>query len=175
MDEDSDTNKKTESEFNDDIEDIDLDTHNDTINEDDTQLSTRKRTLTSATSDVFDSDNEDTIDKTVQISDELDEYDETDNKHTETDKQKPIIRTGNDRITLPFISKFEYVRVLGTRIQQLTSGAKPLIKNAQHLNYKEIAVLEYKNNVLPLIIERRLPNNIVEYWKLSELSNAIHW
>jgi len=73
------------------------------------------------------------------------------------------------RITKPFMTKYERVRLLGVRTQQLISGAKPMIKNTQNLTPKQIAELEIENNVLPLIIKRPLPNGQVEYWKTSEL------
>src|SRR5262245_11722121 len=54
------------------------------------------------------------------------------------------------RITKPFLSKYERVRILGDRTQQLTLGAKPMIKNSENLPPKQIAELELKNNVIPL-------------------------
>lgn len=75
----------------------------------------------------------------------------------------------DQRITKPILFKFERVRLLGDRIQQLTLGAKPMIKNAENFSPKEIALLELKNNVIPLIIERPLPNGKKERWMTSEL------
>jgi len=44
-----------------------------------------------------------------------------------------------------------------------------MIKNTVGLSHKEVALLELKNKVIPLIIERPIPNVGVEKWKLSEL------
>ena len=44
-----------------------------------------------------------------------------------------------------------------------------MIKNTTGLSHKEIAILELKNKLIPLIIERPIPNVGVEKWKLSEL------
>ena len=38
-------------------------------------------------------------------------------------------------------------------------------------NVLDIAYLEYNQKKLPFIIERKLPNNKIEYWKLSDLSD----
>lgn len=76
-----------------------------------------------------------------------------------------------NRITKPFLSKYERVRILGDRTQQLTLGAKPMIKNAEDLTPKQIAELELKNNIIPLIIVRPLPNGKKEKWFIKELKH----
>jgi DNA-directed RNA polymerase subunit K/omega len=65
--------------------------------------------------------------------------------------------------------KYEKVRLLSTRAKQLSGGAKPMIKDTTGLSSKEIALLELKNKMIPLIIERPIPNIGIERWKLSEL------
>lgn len=74
-----------------------------------------------------------------------------------------------ERLSKPILFKYEKVRLLSTRAKQLAQGAKPMIKNIVGLSPKEIALLELKNKVIPLIIERPVPNSGVERWKLSEL------
>ena len=44
-----------------------------------------------------------------------------------------------------------------------------MIKNTTGLSDKEIALLELKHKLIPLIIERPIPNAGTEKWKLSEL------
>lgn len=75
----------------------------------------------------------------------------------------------NQRISRPFLTKYERNRLKGDRIQQLTLGAKPLIKNSENLSPKEIAELEIENNVIPLIIERPLPDGTKERFYIHEL------
>lgn len=75
-----------------------------------------------------------------------------------------------DRVTKPFLTKFERVRLLGDRAKQLSLGAKPMLKNTELLNPKEIARLEIEKKVIPLIIERTLPNGKKERWNINELS-----
>ena len=74
-----------------------------------------------------------------------------------------------ERVTKPFLSKFERVRLLGDRAKQLSLGAKPMLKNTELLNPKEIARLELEKKVIPLIIERTLPNGKKERWYIHEL------
>ena len=75
----------------------------------------------------------------------------------------------DERKSKPFLFKYERVRLLGDRTQQLTLGAKPMIKNIENLTPKEIAELELQNNIIPLIIQRPLPNGKKERWFISEL------
>ncbi len=74
-----------------------------------------------------------------------------------------------ERLSKPILFKYEKVRLLSVRAKQLAQGAKPMIKNTVGLSPKDIALLELKNKVIPLIIERPVPNSGVERWKLSEL------
>ena len=74
-----------------------------------------------------------------------------------------------NRITKPFMTIFERVRLLGDRAKQLSLGAKPMIKGLETMNPKEIAKLELEKGVLPLIIERVLPNGRKERWRINEL------
>jgi len=81
----------------------------------------------------------------------------------------------NDRVTLPYYSKYEYVTLVGTRAQQLAEGSKPLVSLEGMLtsdsrfvwNLAEKEILEKK---LPFIIHRRLPDGSSEYWSATELS-----
>lgn len=76
-----------------------------------------------------------------------------------------------DRITMPFLTKYERVRVLGTRAKQISLGAKILVKDVD-LKTKtpiEIAKIELNHGVIPFKIRRTLPNGKIEEWKISEL------
>lgn len=74
-----------------------------------------------------------------------------------------------ERITKPYLTKYEKVRIIGDRTKQLAGGAKPMIKDVEHLSSLEIALLELKHNIIPIIIERPLPNGKKERWNVSEL------
>jgi DNA-directed RNA polymerase subunit K/omega len=78
----------------------------------------------------------------------------------------------SERITKPFLTTFERVRLICDRAKQLSLGAKPMIKMIgldKPKNPKEIAKLELETGVMPLIVERVLPNGKKEQWKVSEL------
>ena len=81
----------------------------------------------------------------------------------------------NVKLTKPILTKYEFVRLLTDRSKQLAQGAKPMLKNISELSSKEIAKLELKNKIIPLIIERPVPNSGVERWKLSELEIPEHF
>jgi DNA-directed RNA polymerase I, II, and III subunit RPABC2 len=74
-----------------------------------------------------------------------------------------------ERISKPFMSKYERVRLLGDRTRQLSLGAKPMIKDIENLSPQEVATLEIKQHMLPLIVGRTLPNGTKEKWKVQEL------
>lgn len=100
---------------------------------------------------------------------EFDEENDDDEKFDDDDKQFDQIANMGKRITKPVMTHFEKVRVLGERTQQLSRGAKPMIKNVKNLSPKEIAQLELQHKVIPFIIIRTLPNGTKESWKLHEL------
>ena len=75
-----------------------------------------------------------------------------------------------NRISVNRLTKYEMVRILGERTKQLTMGAKPLIKNYQHLSYDKIAEEEFIRNIIPYKIKRPLPNGKYEIWTLDELN-----
>tara|TARA_Y100000816_G_scaffold208638_1_gene154439 strand:+ start:1331 stop:1978 length:648 start_codon:yes stop_codon:yes gene_type:complete len=87
-----------------------------------------------------------------------------------------VIRDKNNIIidelhkTLPILTKYEKTRILGIRIKQLNNGALPYVKVAEDLldNFV-IAERELKEKKIPFIIQRPLPNNTFEYWKLEDL------
>lgn len=95
------------------------------------------------------------------------DYDELD--FDELFGEESLVNTKNVRLTKPILTKYEFVRLLTDRTKQLAQGAKPMLKNITGLSSKEIAKLELKNKIIPLIIERPIPNSNVERWKLSEL------
>jgi DNA-directed RNA polymerase subunit K/omega len=80
-----------------------------------------------------------------------------------------------ERVSLPYYSKYEQVALIGTRAQQLAEGAKPLVSLDGMLtsdpkfvwNVAEKEVFERK---LPFIIHRRFPDGRSEYWSAQDLS-----
>tara|TARA_B100001093_G_scaffold498058_1_gene545711 strand:+ start:73 stop:999 length:927 start_codon:yes stop_codon:yes gene_type:complete len=76
--------------------------------------------------------------------------------------------------TIPFISKYEYTKVLGQRAKQLEQGAQPFIKIDEFIiDPYIIAKQELENKKLPFIIKRPLPGSGFEYWHLEDLEILI--
>lgn len=75
----------------------------------------------------------------------------------------------HEKISKNFMTRYEFVRLIGTRTNQLENGAKPLIKDPGNMKFSEIALHEIKTKVLPLIIERPVPNSEPEKWKVKDL------
>lgn len=72
--------------------------------------------------------------------------------------------------TYPFLTKYEYTRIIGFRANQLSQGAQPFINVPEHVSdVREIARLELAEKRLPFIIKRPLPDGSHEYWRLQDL------
>lgn len=106
----------------------------------------------------------------------IDEYGDSSDEEKFTDDvitEKPDIKIvpPEKRITKPFMTKYERVRLTCDRAKQLSDGAKPLVKNIKGLSSLEIAKLELEHNIMPLILERPLPNGFKEIWHIRELQH----
>jgi len=76
--------------------------------------------------------------------------------------------------TLPFITKYEKAKALGERAKQINAGAKPfVVVSDEILDGYVIALMEFEQKKIPMIIRRPLPNNGCEYWRLADLENII--
>ncbi len=69
--------------------------------------------------------------------------------------------------TSPYLTKYEYTKVLALRAEQILTGAPPTVR-PEDFPYERypidpytIALMELKMSRLPLIIGRRLPNNTI--------------
>lgn len=67
---------------------------------------------------------------------------------------------------IPFITKYEKTRVIGTRAEQLAKGAKPLTNIGELNSPVKIAEKEYKEGVIPISIKRTLPNGQILILKI---------
>jgi DNA-directed RNA polymerase I, II, and III subunit RPABC2 len=75
-----------------------------------------------------------------------------------------------NKITKPFITKYERAKILGVRAEMIASGAKPVINVPKGITIAyDIALLEYKAKKIPLLIRRHLPNGSYEDWRLEDL------
>lgn len=72
--------------------------------------------------------------------------------------------------TVPFITKYEKAKILGERAKQINAGATPFVDvNQEIIDGYLIALAEFEQKKIPMIIRRPLPNGQSEYWKLEDL------
>lgn len=72
--------------------------------------------------------------------------------------------------TIPILSKYEKTRILGQRAKQINNGSTPLVSvPTDILNGYLIAQLELEKKLIPVIIQRPIPNGKSEFWKLNDL------
>ncbi|KAJ7225257.1 subunit common to RNA polymerase I [Mycena pura] len=74
-----------------------------------------------------------------------------------------------DRITTPYLTKYERARILGTRALQISMNAPVLVPLDGETDALQIAIKELSQRKIPLIIRRYLPDGSFEDWSVSEL------
>ncbi len=74
--------------------------------------------------------------------------------------------------TIPFLTRYEKARILGLRAKQINDGSEPLVTVTQDMiDGLTIAKIEFKQQKLPFIIRRPMPNGGSEYWKVNDLQD----
>ena len=154
--EEPDENNMTETDEDDDIDDVFDKDDNDDINalltDDDEDT---KTTLTTGTTNTF---------KLIN-----------DAETVKSNNPATIITNKNNFITRPFLTRYEFVRILEERTQQIESGAKIMLKipTEELLNYEpeELTMLELKYKVCPIKIVRSIGSTTKEIWDVNELEN----
>ena len=149
-----------EEEFDDDIneiedEDVDNESDNDEIDDDDESAED-------------DDENTTDIDFDENLCDEIDLISNLDTEIEDVVKTKYLIQTQQKK-SRNIMSPYEKCRILGLREKQLIDGSIPMVNTQDCNNEKDIAHKELKEGKIPFIIVRTLPNNVKEYWKVSEL------
>ena len=148
--------------FDDDVDESEIENDN---NEDDLDDDFRE------TNDEDEEDYEISESNNIGKSNQLDEDDDDIFEYVDPEEEKKVdLRVpDNERVTIPRLTKYERVRILGTRIKQISDGSKIFIKSNDIKNATSIAELELKHKVIPLKIKRPLPNGRYEIWSLNEL------
>lgn len=69
------------------------------------------------------------------------------------------------------LSKYEKVKIIGIRAEQLQRGATPYIpiNETKPFDAREIAKLELYAQKIPFMISRKMPDSKVEYWRLDDM------
>lgn len=186
---DSDTDKNEEEEEEEDQEDDDDDQDDD--QDDDEEEDGRD---IEQSSDIDDDEIiEENVVEDLDISDEDEDYqkfenysliENLENEHPEIrsihfEEVSALTRVQRDaygniidplHTSMPFLTKYEKARIIGSRAEQLDRGAIPFVRMDENIiNGRTIALMEFEQKKIPFIIARPMPNKGVEYWKLEDL------
>lgn len=84
-------------------------------------------------------------------------------------RPRPHAVKKEDRITTPYMTKYERARILGTRALQIAMNAPVLVDIEGETDPLQIAQKELSEKKIPLIVRRYLPDNSYEDWAVDEL------
>jgi DNA-directed RNA polymerases I, II, and III subunit RPABC2 len=100
---------------------------------------------------------------------EENDIEENDKLETYTNTLINVPVANKDRISRPYITKYEKAKVIGIRAKQISLGAKTNIDTSGLTSSISIAEKEFIEKKTPLMIRRFMPNGKYEDWKISEL------
>ncbi|PVU89398.1 hypothetical protein BB559_005120 [Furculomyces boomerangus] len=107
---------------------------------------------------------------------ENEEYDYETNQVEETSEilmadpmNEEEIEGNKERVTTPYMTKYERARILGTRALQISLSAPVMVELDGESDPLEIAGKELREKKIPLIIRRYLPNGTFEDWRVQDL------
>ncbi|KOS18516.1 DNA-directed RNA polymerases I [Escovopsis weberi] len=75
----------------------------------------------------------------------------------------------DQRMTTPYMTKYERARILGTRALQISMNAPVLVDLEGETDPLQIAIKELREKKIPLIVRRYLPDGFYEDWTCEEL------
>ena len=77
----------------------------------------------------------------------------------------------SNNLTKNILSKYERVKIVGLRSEQLQRGADPYVEIDLSKPFipREVAMEELRQRKLPFMIKRTLPNGVDEYWRLDDM------
>lgn len=84
-------------------------------------------------------------------------------------RSKPRAIPKDQRITTPFMTKYERARILGTRALQISMNAPVLVDIEGETDPLQIAMKELSAKKIPLVVRRYLPDGSYEDWSVDEL------
>ncbi|PIA18907.1 RNA polymerase Rpb6 [Coemansia reversa NRRL 1564] len=87
-----------------------------------------------------------------------------------------FLRDGNaqptpakERITTPYMTKYERARILGARALQISMNAPVMVELDGDSDPYLIALKELRGKKIPFVIRRYLPDGSYEDWRVEEL------
>ncbi|AWU77414.1 DNA-directed RNA polymerase I, II, and III subunit RPABC2 [Pichia kudriavzevii] len=84
-------------------------------------------------------------------------------------RARPRAIPRDQRITTPFMTKYERARILGTRALQISMNAPVLVDIEGETDPLQIAMKELSAKKIPLVVRRYLPDGSYEDWSVEEL------
>ncbi|RCH98809.1 DNA-directed RNA polymerases I, II, and III subunit RPABC2 [Rhizopus azygosporus] len=84
-------------------------------------------------------------------------------------EQLPDPNERTERLTTPYMTKYERARVLGTRALQISLNAPVMVELNGETDALAIANRELREKRLPLTIRRYMPDGTYEDWKVRDL------
>tara|TARA_X000000950_G_C13901346_1_gene655049 strand:+ start:766 stop:1029 length:264 start_codon:yes stop_codon:yes gene_type:complete len=64
--------------------------------------------------------------------------------------------------SVPYLTKYEKARIIGTRALQISMDSKVFIDKKGETDPYKLALMEFEQKKIPLLVERVLPNGDVE-------------
>ncbi|WFD24085.1 subunit common to RNA polymerases I, II, and III [Malassezia equina] len=109
-----------------------------------------------------------------EAGDDVDHYGDDQVVHSSAGGAVPPHRGGagkpnEERITTPYMTKYEKARILGTRALQISMNAPVLVPTEGEMDPLAIAQKELAAKKIPLLVRRYLPDGSYEDWSVSEL------
>ncbi|KAJ2743009.1 DNA-directed RNA polymerases I, II, and III subunit RPABC2 [Coemansia sp. BCRC 34301] len=117
-------------------------------------------------------------DREDEYPDEQDDYMEEDGDMEVQDQdesveiflEKNIEPTpASERITTPYMTKYERARILGARALQISMNAPVMVELDGDSDPYDIALKELRAKKIPFVIRRYLPDASYEDWRVTEL------
>ena len=161
--------ESSNSNINDISEDDNDDTEINTIN-DDGEYSIDNNDKTNFNDSITRSETKISMSDTFMDDDDDDDDDIFSISNPAKEMEENFQIPDNERISKPILTKYEKVRILGTRAKQISDGSKVFVKYECARSAMELAELELKYKMIPLKIKRPMPNGKYEIWKISELT-----
>lgn len=74
----------------------------------------------------------------------------------------------------PLLSKYERVKIISSRIEQLLDGAPPLIDIEEFSCVNDLAEAEFSKGLLPVSVARKLESGRVKVYPLTSFIDPSH-
>ena len=128
-------------------------------------------------SDDDQSSNKDSDDESIEEISEIDnteiENDEENIIFNQIDPEKELSLNkripDDERISLPYLTKYEKVNLIGTRAKQISDGSDIYVISKNVKTAVDISKLELEYKRQPFKIKRTMPDGRYEIWSLNEL------